>query len=128
MEKFLVTIEFRYNDEPNRFGSTSKDKVVTVGVYDTFDEAAKQGNSVLETLEGKFPLHVFPGGHKAARERFSANGGSFGSKKALVTNLAYLKTPFDFYAQIVTLHHTPVSEAIDDVMASVQRYSASKQN
>ena len=66
MKKHLVTIEFRYCDEPNSHGNTYKTKVVTIGVYDTFADAAKHGNDLLETLESKFPLHVFPAGHKAA--------------------------------------------------------------
>ncbi len=126
MKKHLVTVEFRYNDQPNRFGSTYKNKVVTVGVCDSFDEAAAQGNAFLETMEARFPLHVFPGGQKAAKERFSENGGCFGRKKDLVSNSAYLKTPFEFYAKITTLDHIPANEAIDDVLASVKRYSAHK--
>jgi len=124
VEKHLVTIEFRYNDAPGSFGSTYKEKVVTIGVYDTFADAAKHGNDLLGTLEARFPLHVFPGGNKAAKERFSENGGCFGGKNYLVTNTAYLKTPFDFYAKITTLAHIPATEAIDDVLAAVQRYSA----
>lgn len=43
-------------------------------------------------------------------------------KKTLVTNLAYLKTPFEFYAKIETLKYNPIDEAIEDVVSSLKRY------
>lgn len=123
MEKYLVTIEFRYSDAPQtEDGSTSKNKTVTIGVYDTFDDACTNGNNLLETLESKFELHEFPGGRKAPKERFSKNGGCFGSKNTLVTNLAYLKTPFEFYAKIQTLRYSGIDESINDVVDSIKRY------
>ena len=123
MEKYLVKIEFRYSDAPKTEGrSTSKNKMVTIGVYDTFEEACKNGNNLLEVLESKFELHQFPDGRKVSKERFSKNGGCFGSKNTLVSNLAYLKTPFDFYAKIETLKYSPIDEAIEDVVSAVKRY------
>jgi len=123
-EKHLVTIEFRYSDAPRHEEDyTSRTKKVTIGVYDDFDEACKNGNALLEKLEGKFDLHVFPNGKgKAQKERFSKNGGCFGSKKNLITNLAYLKTPFDFFAKITTLKYDSIDESIDEVVESVKRY------
>lgn len=123
MEKYLVRIEFRYFDAPEtEDGSTSKNKMVTIGVYDTFEDACQNGNNLLEALESKFELHQFPDGRKASKERFSKNGGCFGSKMTLVTNLAYLKTPFEFYAKIETLKYNPIDEAIEDVVSSSKRY------
>lgn len=123
MEKYLVRIEFRYSDAPeteDRY--SSKNKMVTIGVYDTFEDACRNGNNLLETLESKFELHQFPDGRKASKERFSKNGGSFGSKKTLVTNSAYLKTPFDFYVKIETLKYNPIDEVIEDVVSASKRY------
>ncbi len=123
MEKYLVRIEFRYSDAPEtEDGYTSKHKKVTIGVYDTFEEACKNGNNLLETLESKFKLHQFPDGSKASKKRFSKNGGSFGSKKTLVTNLAYLKTPFEFYAKIETLEYSPIDEVVENVVSASKRY------
>lgn len=123
MEKYLVKIEFRYSDAPEtEYGSTSKNKMVTIGVYDTFEDACRNGNNLLETLESKFELHKFPDGRKAPKERFSKNGGCFGGKKTLVTNLAYLKTPFEFYANIETLEYSPIDEIIEDVVSASERY------
>lgn len=129
MEKYLVRIEFRYSDAPEtEDGYTSKNKRVTIGVYDTFEDACKSGNNLLEVLESKFELHQYPDGSKASKERFSKNGGSFGSKKNLVTNLAYLKTPFEFYAKIETLEYSPIDEVIENVVNASKRYINYKKN
>ena len=123
IEKYLVRIEFRYSDAPEtEDGSTAKNKKVTIGVYDTFEEACQNGNNLLEVLESKFELHMFPDGSKAKKERFSKNGGCFGSKNTLVANLAYLKTPFDFYAKIETLEYSPIDEVIENVVSASKRY------
>lgn len=127
MEKYLVRIEFRYSDAPeSEDSSTSRNKEVTIGVYDTFEDACKNGNNLLETLESKFELHQFPEGKKAPKERFSKTGGCFGNKKNLVTNLAYLKTPFEFYASIETLKYDSIDEAINNVIDSSKRYRSYK--
>ena len=127
MEKYLVKIEFRYSDAPEtEDGSTSKNKTVTIGVYDTFEDACQNGNNLLEVLEGKFELHQFPDGRKASKERFSKNGGCFGSKETLVTNLAYLKTPFEFYATIETLKYNPIDEVIENITIASKRYRKHK--
>ena len=123
MEKYLVRIEFRYSDAPKTEDEYIwKNKMVTIGVYDTFEDACQNGNNLLEILESKFELHQFPNGRRAPKERFSKNGSAFGSKKTLVTNLAYLKTPFEFYAKIETLKYSPIDEAIEDVVSASKRY------
>jgi len=74
-------------------------------------------------LESKFDLHIFPNGKGTAkRERFSRNGGCFGSKKNLITNLAYLKTPFQFFAKITTLKYDVIDNVIEEVTDSVKMY------
>ena len=129
VEKYLVRIEFRYSDAPKTEDAyTWKNKMITIGVCDTFEDACQNGNNLLEILESKFELHQFPDGGKASKKRFSKNGGCFGGKKTLVTNLAYLKTPFEFYAKIETLKYTPIDEAIEEVVSAVKRYINYKNN
>ena len=118
MEKYLVTIEFRYSDAPDRFDSTTRNKEITIGVFDAIDEAYTKGNEALTKLEGRFNLNP----HYNKKERFSKNGGAFGSNKHLITNLRYLKTPFQFFAKITTLKFDSVESSIDDVLDSVKRY------
>ena len=129
MEKYLVRIGFRYSDAPEtEDGTTSKNKMVTIGVYNTFKDACQNGNNLLEVLESKFELHQFPDGRKASKERFSKNGGCFGGKKNLVSSLAYLKTPFEFYAKIETLEYSPIDEVIENVVSASKRYINYKNN
>lgn len=129
MEKYLVRIEFRYSDAPKTEDEyTWKNKMITIGVYDTFDDACKNGNNLLEVLESKFELHQYPDGTKASKERFSKNGGILGSKNTLVSSSAYLKTPFVFYAKIETLEYSPIDEVIEDVVSASKRYINYKNN
>ena len=121
--KYLLKIEFRYYDTlkiENEY--TSKSKMITIGVYDTFKKACENGNNLLKVLESKFELHMFPNGSKAKKERFSENGGYLGSEKNLVTNLAYLKTPFAFYATIETLEYSPIDEVIENIISTSKRH------
>lgn len=122
MKKYLVQLELWYNDAPKYTDNfTDRNVKVTIGIYDEFDEACVNGNKLLENLESKFELHAFPDGRKATKERFSKNGGCFGSQKTLVTNLAYLKTPFYFNVQIKTLKYDSVDKSIEDAVNAVRR-------
>ena len=68
MEKYLVTIEFRYSDTPPEgYNYTLHTKTVTIGVYDDFDDACKYGNELMENLESKFQIHTLPDGTKAKK-------------------------------------------------------------
>lgn len=120
MDKHLLSIEFRYHviDEDQR---VFKSQEVTMGIYDTFDDACFNGNKLLETLEEQFEFHKFPDGKSASKERFSKNGGPFGTKKNLITNLAYLKTPFEFYAKIKTVKYLPIDKTIDDIVSEINK-------
>ena len=114
MNKYLVQIQFRYN--------SYESKTRTIGVYETFEEACEHGNNLLKQLESRFPIHVFPdSGREAEKERFSLNGGAFRSKNVLVTDLAYLKTPFSFFAKISTLNYEPVDSTIDTILEEIKR-------
>lgn len=122
-ESYLVDIEFRYNDKkPEKDDYDYVSKTVTIGVFDTLEEANEEGNKMIETLEKHFELHKFHQGHYAARERFSKNGGCFGSRNDLITNLAFLKTPFDFYAHVKKLKHLDLEEMITEAVAGCKRY------
>jgi len=127
MTKELVTMEFRYTDAPkDGYLGDHKTKTITIGVCDTLEEAIFKGNAAIEILESKFPLHKFPDGRSAQKERFSKNGGCFGYPNKLVTNMAYLTTPFEFYAKITTLKYDDIEQSITDVLESVKRYRAFK--
>ena len=124
MKKYLVDIEFRYMDAPRyEHDSGDNSKTLVVGIYDTFKEACENGNKLLEKLESIFPIHTYPDGRQAKKDRFSLNGGSFGSKKTLVTNRAYLKTPFEFYAHIKTLSFDDLDIVINNICDARIRFN-----
>lgn len=121
MEKYLVTIEFRYADiAKERDRITQRSKSLTIGVYNDLDKAIEAGNEMLVTLESKYKLHIFPDGSKAKKDRFSRNGGPYGTFNNLVTNLAYLKTPFGFYAKIIKLDHSPLEDMLVSINTKVK--------
>lgn len=119
MEKFLLTIEFRYVDIPDE----DRSKTITIGVFDDFDDACIEGNKLMAKFESRFPMHVFPDSKGVAKkERFSKNGCAFGSPKDLITDSAYLKTPFRFYAQIKTLKMDDIDDTVDSIVNSIKKY------
>ncbi len=123
MTKELVTIEFRYYDKPQYDrDSGSATKKITIGVFDTLDEAIIEGNKALEVFEKHFQIHKFPNGSEAKKDRFGKNNGCFGSATRLISPLAYLKTPFDFYAKITKLTYADVEQTILDVLDATKRY------
>lgn len=119
MIKELVTIEFRYNDEPkSELRGTSQSKTITIGVFDTFDEAIIEGNKALEIFEKNFKLNKF----NNVKERFSKTGGCFNSENRLISNLGYLETRFQFFAKITKLEYDDVEETINEVLNAWSRY------
>lgn len=123
MKKYLVTIKFIYSGvAKSDYDCTSKTKRITIGIYDSFDDACIHGNDVLKTLESKFKLHKFPDGTTASRDRLGKRLYSFGGRKSLVTDSAYLKTPFNFYLKIDTLNYGSITDTIDDVLDSVKEF------
>lgn len=127
MTKELVTIEFRYNDKPqNDRDSGYKNKSITIGVFDTLEEAIIEGNKALEVFEKYFAIHTFPNGSKANNDRFGKNNGCFGSATRLITPLAYLKCPFDFYAKITKLTYGDAEQTILEVLDATKRYREHK--
>lgn len=122
-EKHLVTIEFRYTtkfiNEYEETENKDKNKTITIGLFDTLEEAIIEGNKSLEVLESHFPLHTYPSGDKAKKSRFCKNY-IFGQPNKLVTNLAYLKTPFRFFAKIQTLYYANTNDAILSVLSELK--------
>lgn len=115
MKKYLLTFEIRrpYND-----------KTVSLGMYDTYEDACNVGNEFLRLMESRFPLHVFPNGD-TKKERFGYYDlEEYQCKHNIVSNLAYLQTPFIFYAKIETINFVEFNEIngiIDDVLNKQQK-------
>lgn len=123
MTKELVTIEFRYRDKPKgEWDSGHPSKTITIGVFDTLEEAIVEGNKALEIFEKHFKLNTAWN----KKDRFSKNGGCFGSANRLISPLAYLQTPFDFYAKITQLTYGDVEQTITEVLVGIERYKEYK--
>lgn len=125
MKKYLVTIRFTYNDAPkNDFLSGITKKTIAIGVYDTQNEAITNGNKALEVFEKYFPLNS----HYNVKERFSKNGGPFGEPVYLITDMAWITTPFSLSAEITLLDYQDVEETINNVLEAQNRYKEYKDN
>lgn len=119
MEKYLLTLELRYTDVKNN-EKDSKMPMTTIGVYDGAQEAYDAGNKVCELLESRYKLHVFPVG-EARKERFSKNGGPFGRPNHLITDLAYLTTPFNFFLKVTKLKYNDLDEVLNEAEQARKR-------
>jgi hypothetical protein len=119
MEKYLVTIEFRYSSPPtHEYSGFFRIKKVTIGVFDEIKDACKEGNKQLEILETHFQLNP----HRKIRERLNPN--SIGG--LLITDLGYLMTPFEFFLKVETLHFVSIEDTINNVMDCVKKYKEFK--
>ena len=127
MTKELLTIEFRYHDKPkSEDDSVHRNKTITIGVFDTLEQAIIEGNKALEVFEKHFAIHTFPNGRKANKDRFGKNNGCFGMATRLITPLAYLRCPFDFYAKIEKLTYGDVEQTITEVLEANKRHKEHK--
>jgi hypothetical protein len=113
---YLVDLELRYTDKP-RNGNDYADhvsKTITVGIFDTYEEAVQAGNAMLEAeLESRFPLNK----NYMKKNRFGEN-----YTKYLISDLAYLTTPFSFFSHIKKLELGSVGAAIEEAVKAVNRY------
>lgn len=49
MQKELLTIEFRYHDQPKDVtNSVCRNKTITIGIFDSLEEAIEKGNRAFE--------------------------------------------------------------------------------
>ena len=118
MEKYIVKVEFRYRAIPKSdsiYASDSYNKEVTIGIYDTIDDAIKQGNQALETLKTKFNF----------ADCFSKNGGIFGSPNKLVCNFNSKNKP-QFFAKIETLHFDDLASVMNEVFSANEKWEQNK--
>jgi hypothetical protein len=112
MEKYLLTFEIRH---------PYKDKTVSLGMYDTYDDACNVGNDFLRLMESRFPLYVFPNGD-TKKERFGYYDlEGYQCKHNIISNLAYLQTPFIFYAKIETINFVELSEINSIIDATLNK-------
>lgn len=115
MTKELLTVEFRYCDAPQgAHDCEHKHKTITIGVYDTLEEAVKKGNEVVQELSQYFEVR--------RDDKFSLNGGIFGSSKRLVSNCCYPTNGVSYYAKITPLKFADMPTIIQKAFEAEARY------
>lgn len=123
---YLAQIEYKYYKAPkSEYETGYATNKITIGIFDTLNFACESCNQVLEKLESKFDLHVFPDKTKAKKERFTENEFN---RVNLITNLAYLKTPFQFFISITKLKYENIDTTIDNLIEINKEYKLYKEN
>lgn len=108
--KELLTIEFRYHAIPtSEYASESESKKITIGVYDTLEDAIKEGNNVLKELSSRFKFC----------ESFGTHNGVFGSATRLVCNFNGYPQVF---CKITQLKYDDIDEVLSEVFNSEMEY------
>lgn len=114
MTKQLLKVEFRYHKIPlSEFACDSVTKEITIGIYDTLEDAVKKGNEVLATLAKRFEV----------REKFAVRG-FLGTPNKLVTNTCYPTEGIQYFASIETLEFEDDFEGIiSEVFKTTRKYN-----
>lgn len=95
MQKELLTIEFRYHDQPEDVtNSVCRKKTITIGIFDTLEEAIEKGNKALEILSKHFQVRP--------DDKFQLHH-LFGYPCRLVTNCCYPTNGIEYFASITPL-------------------------
>jgi hypothetical protein len=118
MKKYLLDVEFRYHDKPdnNGFGSYPN-RTVTIGIYDTIEEAIEEGNKAIAILSKSFEVR--------SDDKFLLHG-LFGCPKNLVTNCCYSTKGIQYFAHIKTLKFDNLEETIKECFDAFERYKQYK--
>ncbi len=112
MEKQLLDIEFRYSKVPkSEYDSDCGSRTVTIGIYDSLEEAVKEGNNVLNKLKKWFKFN----------NCFKVHG-LFGNPDRLVTN-CFSDQKVQFFAHIRKLEFLDIDNVIDEAFANSEKYS-----
>ena len=109
----LVTIEFRYHDSPaGESYSGYRKKIITVGIFDTLEEAIAEGNKALTVLAKHFEVR--------SDDKFALKA-LWGMPTRLVTNTCY-RTKIEYFAKIEALHFDDLESTIAETFTAYERY------
>lgn len=111
MAKELLTIEFRYHEVPkSEYSCEYVSKTITIGVYDTLEEAVKEGNKVLNELSSKFKFS----------ETFGLHNSLWGTATRLVCD--YSHCDVEVFCEIEQLKYDDIRKVMDEVFESEEKY------
>lgn len=116
MEKFILELELRYREVKNGDDRYRTPKIV-IGIYDSWDKAAKIGNDIIaDVLAKEFEVR--------ADDKFMKNY-LYGSPLNLVTNTCYSRGKPEYFFRIERLNITTNVEAF--VTAAIDKYEKYKE-
>ncbi len=117
MTKELLRIEFRYYDKPKGdWDSVHQTKKITIGIYDTLEEAIIEGNKQLDILSKNFEVR--------SDDKFKLKH-LFGTPQRLVTNCCY-RDNIQFFAKITQLKFDDLNDTITETFDALKRYKEYK--
>lgn len=120
MTKELLTIEFRYHDKPkSEHFDGSESKTITIGIFDTLEEAIAEGNKCIDVLSKYFEVR--------SDDRF-AMVSLFGLPRRLVTNCCYRTKGISYFAKIEKLKFDDLNETINMTFEAFERFKKYKKN
>jgi hypothetical protein len=118
MTKEVLTIEFRYHDKPEgEHGTVFRSKTITIGIFDTVEEAVHEGNKVLNILAEYFEVR--------ANDTFKLKG-LCNLPERLVTNTCYPTKGIQYFAKIDSLKFDDLNKVIDETFKASDRYTEFK--
>jgi len=109
--KELLTIEFRYTTceyDVDKYHT----KIITIGIYDTIEEAIKEGNKAIDILSEKFQVR--------ADDKFSLKY-ILTFPKRLVTNTCYPTKGIQYFAKITRLDFSDLSETMNKIFEETSK-------
>lgn len=113
-KKELLTVEFRYNDKPADLDHCEyKSRTITIGVFDTLEEAIDMGNHTLDILSKVFEVR--------SDDKFKLNH-LFGSPNRLVTNTCYSTREVQYFAKITLLKFDDLKETVNEAFRASERH------
>lgn len=118
MNKELLTIKFEYYDVPkwNR-DSGSTEKTITIGIFDTFEEAAAAGNEAISTLSELLGAEN--------KDRLSKYG-FFGNPVRSVSNYSHRARKILYRVEITPLVFDDLHDMVKEAFEARKRYQAFK--
>ena len=121
MKKEILKIEFRYHDAPKgvHLSGEYPSKTVTIGIFDTLEEAVNKGNEILATLSKSFEVR--------SGDKFKING-LFGYPDRLVSNCCYPTNGVQYFAKITTLDFCDLGEVVSETFTAFERWKKYKQD
>lgn len=118
MDKALLTIEFEYYDIPkwDRDSGDTK-KTITIGIFDTFEDAAAAGNEAIKTLSELLGSEN--------RERFTKHG-VLGFPTWSVSNYFCRSRNVHYRAEITPLVFGDLTDMVKEAFEARKRYQEFK--